>query len=239
MDNLKPNKRELEALNLFYNRFYDLYNEINRDDFFEKDSQIRFYKIREIFGIYKELSGYEPIRYYLQYVKKGGRPPLEGFIVDDLFGFIRNILFHFPIFDNWDSIYINKNLATWNKSGTIHKFLLNSVKIKIDGKGIIKYRIWEKDVKKMTYIQINLPEQYENNNIYVKDIISEKDGVKLCTAFMKEVLDTQVNSDEEPNIVIMSQVYIPLAHSRDELLPKLMGGKVRGSLNNKNFTWKR
>ncbi len=206
----KPNKKEVVALKLFYNRFYDLYDEISQEEFFKKEPSYRFYKIREIFSVYKELLGYEPIQHYIQYVKNGGRPPLEGIIVDVLFSFVRNLLLHFPIFNGWDSVYVNKDLATWNKEGTIHKFLIKSSKIKVDDSGIIKYRIWEKSKKLMTYIQIHLPEEYKDTSkIFLKNVISEKEGIKLCVSFMKQILDTQVYSDKEEDIVIMSQVYIP------------------------------
>lgn len=143
-------------------------------------------------------------------MKKGGRPHLEGIIADDLFSFIRNLLLHFPIFDTWDEVYINKNLATWSKAGQIDKFLTNSIKIKIDGRGILKYRIWEEKKKKMTYFTINFPENYDDNNIYLRDILSEEVGMKFCMALMKEVLDTQVENFKAPDIKIMSQVYIPV-----------------------------
>lgn len=226
MSDIRPNKKEKVVLGLFYDRFSNLYDELSTDSFFVKDSEYRFSKIREIFSVYKELLGYEPIRYHLNYLKGGGRPPLEGFIVDDLFSFVRNVLLHFPIFDKWDDVYISKTLATWNKEATIHKFLSKSVRIKIDGKGTIKYRIWENSKKLMTYISINLPEKYDDSNtLFLKDIISEKDGVKLCICFMKKILDTQVYSNNPEDIVIMSQVYIPksVETSTDELPQNPMG----------------
>ena len=206
--NIKPNEKERIALDLFYNRFYDLYEELSHSDFFNNKSSYRFYKIREIFSVYKELLGYRPIQYHIELIKKI-RPPLEGIIVNDLFSFVRNLLLHFPIFDNWDDVYISKDLATWNKAGTIHKFLKESSKIKIDDKGTIKYRIWEESKKLMTHISINFPEEYNDNKIFLKDIVSEKEGIKLCISFMKEILDVQVDSDEEQDIKIMSQVYLP------------------------------
>lgn len=206
--NIKPNKKERIALDLFYNRFYDLYEELSHSDFFKNKSSYRFYKIREIFSVYKELLGYEPIQYHIELIKKT-RPPLEGIIVNNLFSFVRNLLLHFPIFDNWDDVYISKDLATWNKAGTIHRFLKESSKIKIDDKETIKYRIWEESKKLMTHISINFPEEYNENKIFLKDIVSEKEGIKLCISFMKEILDVQVDSDEEQDIKIMSQVYIP------------------------------
>lgn len=107
-----PNEKELEVLTLFYNRFYDLYDEITNDNFQQEDAQLRFFKLREAFSIYKELLSYEPIKDYIKWMKKGGRPPLEGVIADGLFSFIRNLLLHFPVFKTWDEVFINKNLAT-------------------------------------------------------------------------------------------------------------------------------
>lgn len=209
IEELKPNEKEREVLSLFYNRFYDLYEEVVNDDFINKDSKIRFYKLRESFSIYKELLSYKPIKEYIKWMKKGGRPHFEGIIADDLFSFIRNLLLHFPIFDTWDEVYINKNLATWSKVGQIDKFLTNSIKKKIDGRGTVKYRIWEEKRKKMTYFTINFPENYNNNNIYLKDILSEEVGMKFCMALMREILDAQVEDSEVPDIKIMSQVYLP------------------------------
>lgn len=212
----KPNKKEEQVLELFYNRFYDLYDELSQEEFLKREASYRFYRIREIFSVYKELLGYEPIKYYIKYVKNGDRPPIDGLIIDDLFSFVRNLLLHFPVFDKWEDVYISKDLATWNKVGTIHKFLLKSSKIKIDDSGVIKYRIWEKSKKLMTYIQFHLPEEYKDNRkIFLKDVISETDGIKLCISFMKQVLDKQVHSDTEEDIVIMSQVYMPIPETRN------------------------
>lgn len=209
MGKLGPTEKEKEALSLFYNRFYDLYEEIVNDDFMKEEAKIRFYKLRESFSIYKELLSYEPIKEYINLMKKGGRPYFEGVIADDLFSFIRNLLSHFPIFDKWDDVYINKNLATWDRVGQIDKFLNKIVKMKIDDKGKIKYRMWEEKKKKITYLSINFPEEYGDNKIYLKDIILEEVGVKFCMALMKSILDVQVENAEKPDIKIMSQVYFP------------------------------
>ncbi len=187
-----------------------MYEEVVNDNFINKDAKIRFYKLRETFSIYKELLSYEPIKEYINWMKKGGRPYFEGIIADDLFSFIRNLLLHFPIFDTWDQVYINKNLATWCKVGQIDKFLTKGIQGKIDGKGILKYRIWDEKKKQMTYFSINFPEKYDDANIYLKDIISEEVGMKFCMALMRVVLDSQVEDAEVPDIKIMSQVYLPM-----------------------------
>jgi hypothetical protein len=211
---IEPNEKELEALTLFYNKFYDLFDEIINDNFLNEDDNMRFLKLREAFSIYKELLSYEPIKEYIEWMKKGGRPPLEGIIADDLFSFIRNLLLHFPIFSTWNDIYINKNLATWSKVGQIDKFLSKCINIRIDGKGTVKYRIWEEGKNKMTYFSINFPEKYEDNNIYLKDIISEEAGMKFCMVLMRDILDKQVENADVPKIKIMSQVYLPTRINR-------------------------
>ena len=72
MSEIKPTKKEEIVLVLFYNRFYDLYDELSNDNFFSKDQEYRFLKIREIFSVYKELLGYKPIQQHINHIKNGG-----------------------------------------------------------------------------------------------------------------------------------------------------------------------
>lgn len=204
----RPNEKE--ALTLFYNRFYDLYDEIVNDSFVNTDAKTRFYKLRESFSIYKEIISYQPIKEYIAWMKKGGRPYFDGIIADGLFSFIRNLLLHFPIFDTWDEVYINKRLATWSKVGQIDKFLSGGIRGQIDGRRSVKYRIWEEKNKKMTYFSVSFPEKYDNTNIYLKDIISEDVGMKFCMALMRRIIDSQVEDADVPDIKIMSQIYSPI-----------------------------
>ncbi len=62
----------------------------------------------------------------------------------------------------------------------------------------------------MIYFSVNFPKEYEDNNIYLKDTISEEVGMKFCMVLMREILDKQVENEEESNIKIMSQVYITI-----------------------------
>lgn len=207
--NLMPTDVERKVLSIFYNRFYDLYDEIFINEFFDMSARERFFKLREAFSIYKELLSYEPLKEYIKWMKNGGRPHFEGVIADDLFSFIRNLLLHYPIFDEWDDVYINRDLATWTKKGQIDKFLSKIILIKINGKGTVHYRIWEEKKKKMSYFTINFPDAYNEEDIYLKNIITEEVGMKFCMALMREVLDTQVEGANSPDIIVMSQVYLP------------------------------
>ena len=189
---LRPTKSEELFLSLGFNKFYDLFEELMNDDFWEKDSWYRFSKVSQVFAVYTELLMYEPFTYVLNNIKQN-RPPMESEIGGVLFKFVRNILAHFPLYESWDTVWINKELVNWRKQGlTIDKFIK-----KYEGHHEIKYRFWEEEKKKMTYISIKFPKAYDDTKIYLKDIISEKDGVKFSLIMMKQILNTQVELVKE------------------------------------------
>jgi len=193
---LKPNKSELKFLTLSYNRFYDIFEEIMAESFWEKDQWYRFSKVKDGFAIYSELLNYEPIKWVIEYIKNS-RPPMEAEIGSELFKFIRNIIIHFPFFNGWDEVWINKSIINWYKEDqSIDRFIE-----KYKGKYVVKYRFWEEDKKKMTYLSINFPKDYSNDSkIFLKDILSEKEGVKFSFMLMKKILDTQVEEINNQNI---------------------------------------
>lgn len=185
----RPTKAEELFLSLAYNRFYDLFEEVMEDGFWEKEPWYRFSKVSHAFAVYAELLAYEPFKYVLEAIKKQ-RPPMESEIGGPLFKFVRNVLAHFPLFETWDEVWISKELVNWQKEGlTIDRFLK-----KFYSHEEIKYRFWEPEKKKMTYMRIRFPKEYEENKIYLKDIISEKEGVKFSFIMMRQILNTQVES---------------------------------------------
>ena len=185
---LRPNKAEKEFLTLAYNRFYDIFEEVMDDSFWDKDEWYRFSKVKDGFAIYAELLNYPPIKWVIESIKKA-RPPMEAEIWSELFKFIRNVITHFPFFENWNEVWIHKSIINWYKEGLSIDRFLNKYK----GRGTVKYRFWEAQKKKMTYFSINFPEKYEENTkIYLKEILSEKEGVKFSFILMKKTMDTQV-----------------------------------------------
>jgi hypothetical protein len=67
---------------------------------------------------------------------------------------------------------------------------------KYAGKNEIKYRFWEEEKKKMTYLSILFPEVYNGDaKVYLKDILTENEGVKFSLILMKQIIDTQVVKD--------------------------------------------
>ncbi|MDP1744589.1 MAG: hypothetical protein Q8L90_03365 [Bacteroidota bacterium] len=187
-ENLKPNSAEMQFLTLAYNRFYDLFDEVMQESFWKKNEWERFSKIKQAYTIYAELLNYEPIKFVIEKLKTE-RPPMESEIGSELFKFVRNLFSHFPFFTKWDDVWISKSIVNWYKEGqTIDKFLK-----KYEGKTEVKYRFWEPEKKLMTYLSIKFPIEYNNDSkIYLKDIISEKDGVKFSFILMKQIMNTQV-----------------------------------------------
>ena len=102
--------------------------------------------------------------------------------------------------------------ADVNKDGKINKLLSNCDKVKIDGKPIVKYRIWQYETKKMTYFTINLNNSYkQGKKVFLHKIVSEDVGVKFFAEMMKRVVDVAIENPPKSKIGIMSQVYIPSA----------------------------
>jgi hypothetical protein len=190
-EEFRPNKAEKEFLTIAYNRFYDIFDEVMDDSFWDKDEWYRFSKVKDGFSIYAELLNYPPIEWVIEVIKKV-RPPMEAEIGSELLKFVRNVIMHFPFFESWNEIWINKLIINWYKEGQSIDRFLNKYK----GKGTVKYRFWEAPKKKMTYLSINFPEKYEENTkIYLKEILSEKEGVKFSFILMKKIMNTQVENE--------------------------------------------
>jgi hypothetical protein len=189
-EDLKPNASEKAFLELGYNRFVDLFKEIESDIFWKKDSIYRLHRIRDIFAIYAELICYEPLKFVLE--ERKTTRPVENDLGEQLFKFVRHLLAHFPLFDSWDTVWITKELANWERKGQIDRFLTN-----YEGKAEIKYRFWDARVKQMTYLSINFPVGYKaNQKIFLKDILQERDGVRFSIRLMLKILLENLESPE-------------------------------------------
>lgn len=191
---IHPTKNEIVTLNLFYNKFLDLYNEIRSKSFYETDSEIRLLKLKELFSVYNELMLYEPIRQYVNNMDKI-RPKSEKIIAMDLFSFIRNIMLHYPVFNTWDEIYMTKSLAKWSKNiknHSIDKFLKKCTELsELDQRP--KFRIWNPKEKSFSYYEISFPEEYDSDSIiYLRTIISERTGIEFCIIMMLKLLSVQI-----------------------------------------------
>jgi len=183
---MRPTKEEEEKefLEASYKRFGRVAQEIISDDFFNNSDFYRFCRIKNLFEIYSEMLSYQPFITILKYYSL--RSPNKSKILKDLFKFIRNVLSHFPFYDSWDEVWINKNIVNWNKPGqTIDKFLNNN-----EGQKSIALIL--KTSETYMEFQITFPRKYnEGTKIWLKDILSEKEGVLFSVFMMKDLLDTQ------------------------------------------------
>lgn len=191
---LSKDSKEYEFLDLATNRFIELYEEINNCSFMDFPPETRLYKIKDFFSIYTELLLYQPIRDHVDFIEKT-RPPMESVISGEFTKFIRNILAHFPFFTTWDEIYVSKQLVNWISEGrTIDRFLK-----KYQGHKEVQYRFQERATHKWRYPTIKFPQEYNDDKIFLKDIINEKDGILLCAILMFEVVSSQIIYRPEPN----------------------------------------
>ena len=46
----------------------------------------------------------------------------------------------------------------------------------------------------MTYVTINFPKTYDGTDLYLKDVVSEREGIQFAMAVMYRVLASQVDS---------------------------------------------
>lgn len=188
-DEIPITKAEELFLNLSYNKFFDILSEVYKKHFWEKEPHYRLNKMSQAFSIYNEILNYESFRGVFKWLEKY-RPPMEAEISGSLFKFIRNILIHFPFFDSWNEIWINKELVNWNRPNqSIDKFLK-----KYCGKHEVEYRFKENQQSGFTYVKIKFPKKYDNEKIYLKDIICEEEGIKFILIMMLRVLNTQIIS---------------------------------------------
>lgn len=110
----ESNKAEITFLTLAFSRFINIYMEIMSNSFWDENKYYRFSKIKDGFMIYTELLNYSLIKDVIQHIKEN-RHPMEAEIIKELFKTIRNILIHFPFFENWNEVWIDKSLVNWLK----------------------------------------------------------------------------------------------------------------------------
>jgi hypothetical protein len=71
---------------------------------------------------------------------------------------------------------------------SIDKFLRD-----YSGRDQVRLGIWEPTYKRMSYVNVTYPNAYDDETkIYLRDILTEREGVKLSFVLMKQIADTQV-----------------------------------------------
>jgi len=183
---IHPTQDEVTFLNLSFNRFLDLFGEIMAGEFWEKEPPYRFSRTKDLFAVYSELLKYPPV----QWVIDANKRPNHSDVGKGLFKLIRHILIHFPFFENWDDVWISQSLV--NLYSTRPQFI-DSFLSENEGKDDLKYRFWEEEQKRMTYLSITFPKDYtKGEKVFLGEILPEKEGVKFSAIFMWSILKVQV-----------------------------------------------
>ena len=188
-----PSRQEITFLNPAYNFIYNIFEEVEKDDFWNKDPYYRFSKTRDALLTYSELLEYEPIRRIIEVIRKI-RPPIEAELSREFLMFMRNLLIHFPFFNKWDEVEFSRTIINWSKQRKSIDQFLN----KYSGTQEIKYRTWNPAKKEMTYVSIKFPQLYVNDEVIrLNQIIDEKGGVRAVMSLMKSILNSQIITDED------------------------------------------
>ena len=187
---LKPNKSEEVFLNLAYERFHALHDEIMNDEFWEQDVKTRFCKVSSIFAVYTELSSYMPIGILLETDKLKGRSD-ETRAAGVIFRFLCDIFSKFPFFASWNEVWVSRMLVNWKKEGSsVDKFLQQ-----FSGHEEVGYRHWDSNKKCIRDISLFFPQHYSDSKIYLTEFLSEKDGVMFSVTMMWQILNSQVQPE--------------------------------------------
>lgn len=96
----------------------------------------------------------------------------------EMFRLIRHILVHFPVFNKWDDVFINRKIVRWNNNmyGGIEKFFDKYGGSKIDFSIYTKKDYFYDKTKSFS---IKIPSLKDSEPVYLKDMISFEDVLWL------------------------------------------------------------
>jgi len=176
-----------EAKNFFevgVSRFNVLFGEILSDEFWRQRPWHRLSRVSQAFSIYTELFSHEPFKAALKKQTEGCHEieELQFILRGDVFRFVRNVLAHFPLFESWDEIWFNKGLVNWNTRGQTVDTFLTQYSATADRNFAFQLAV----DRPMNYVTVHFPEDYGDGKIYLKSIISEKEGVKFLLLSMRD-----------------------------------------------------
>jgi len=163
-----------DFLELAFQRFQHLKDRLQQ----EKSAAIRLLLLKEIFSIFDEMNAIQDVRANFQ-------DPAFFDPIFELITFVRNVLLHFPLFDNWNLIYISAEIGSelmpQKKGGQIAKYLDNNF-----GKADLDFNVEFSDQKFSTAIKLSAIKQSPDLT-YLKDIVSEDDVITLIIEIIQHL----------------------------------------------------
>ena len=96
MTDIHPTKAEFRVLEIGYNRFLDLYEDVMNENFMRKRPATRLAIVKDLCSVYSELIKYAPLEFVLENAER----PHFKLMGKELINFLRNLLLHFPYFES-------------------------------------------------------------------------------------------------------------------------------------------
>ena len=132
-------------------------------------------KLRKISSLINELLEDDKLK---DEFEKSIKSKADEAIKIKFFNIIRHILVHFPIYESWDDIYLNKEIVQWNrcKKGEIEKFFSgDNVSRKFS---YTVYALRANSYEKSSTIDVEIPSI--EDGFYLKELISKRDFKTTC-----------------------------------------------------------
>jgi len=187
-ENGYPKAEQAEFLNLAFTRYIHLVFALQTPKEPLTPEQ-RFYYLKELISIYNELEVYPIIKNTLLSIEPIN--PVSKF--GPIFKTIRNLLAHFPFFYSWDEVKFNKDLVTCmsTKNSSINTYFSSN-----DHPQFF-FRFINQKTGNISEGKIISPKGYINNEtIYLRDILSIDDGVKLIIGYSHLVLSSCMEGND-------------------------------------------
>lgn len=167
-------------------RFTRLLPEIDGEKFWRREAHERFGRIKDVFSLYAEIFKVPVVKAVDAEYARGKKPP-QQIACRKLLLVLRHLFAHFPHFECWNDIYFCREMVTWDTAGAngaIEKFFRDP-----PFESVTKFRIWHGELKKFTYFSVSIPTDYTSNRtIFLKEIMSEKEGVQFSIHMMADVI---------------------------------------------------
>lgn len=177
---------ELQFNILANDKLQEISKEIKSEEFWEMSPEDRFYRYNKMYSLFTELTNYHSFKVFI-------KNEIETSDVDEIkiqgkfYKFIRHLFAHFPYFDKWDDVWISKELISWDQNRErqfIHTFLTEFV-----GHKPMNFRFKSDSNHEFANVTLNFPQSFnETEKIYLKDIVTEKEGVLFSRVAMNTML---------------------------------------------------
>lgn len=178
----------------------DLYGIILYGGFGYVDDAEKFTLLKKISIPFNELLGDEENKQSFKELLSSTKVDKEQFEAkNSTFVMIRNLLVHFPFFENWNDIFITKNMLNWNcknNAGAIEKYFTRY------SEKTLEFSIYtRKDYyfDKARDFKIHVPQIKDSEPCYIKDFISLDDALWLFSliGYYLEWKEWKINPNEK------------------------------------------